>query len=199
MRLFFGWVLLAVTTAFAADDAAAGRDLYNRSCTMCHGLDGAAGDRAPALGAQRRYLRVTERDLFDAIKHGIKGTMMPSSPLPEADVWKMVAYIRSLRATAIDNVVPGDVRVGEAVFNGKGGCAGCHMIRGRGGLIGPDLSNIAAERKVEDLREALRLSARSLADSERSGDSWRDQEREQFLAAGAGHRPEGASAVAQRD
>jgi putative heme-binding domain-containing protein len=155
MRLFFGWVLLAVTTAFAADDAAAGRDLYNRSCTMCHGLDGAAGDRAPALGAQRRYLRVTERDLFDAIKHGIKGTMMPSSPLPEADVWKMVAYIRSLRATAIDNVVPGDVRVGEAVFNGKGGCAGCHMIRGRGGLIGPDLSNIAAERKVEDLREAL--------------------------------------------
>ena len=36
---------------------------------MCHGLDGAAGDRAPALGAQRRYLRRTGPELFDAIKN----------------------------------------------------------------------------------------------------------------------------------
>ena len=42
----------------------AGRSVYNRACTMCHGQDGTAGDRGPALAAQRRYLRTSERDLF---------------------------------------------------------------------------------------------------------------------------------------
>jgi putative heme-binding domain-containing protein len=138
-----------------AEQAAAGRDIYNRSCTMCHGLDGAAGDRAPALGAQRRYLRTTEADLFDAIKNGIPGTLMPASPLAHADVWKTIAFIRSLRAAAVDVAVAGDVNKGETVFFGKGGCSECHMLRGRGGLTGPDLTNIGAERKLEDLRRAL--------------------------------------------
>jgi cytochrome c oxidase cbb3-type subunit 3 len=132
-----------------------GRVLYNRSCTMCHGLDGAAGDRAPALGAQRRYLRRTEADLYDAIKNGIKGTLMPASPLPESDVRKMIAYIFSLRATAADLTVAGNVERGEQVFHGKGQCAQCHMIRGRGGLVGPDLTSIGSERRLDDLRAAL--------------------------------------------
>jgi cytochrome c oxidase cbb3-type subunit 3 len=137
------------------EEARAGREIYNRSCTMCHGLDGAAGDRAPALAATRRYLRSTTEELFDAIKNGIKGTNMPASPLPEADVNKIIAYVHSLRATAADVEVPGNVTAGEAVFHGKGNCVQCHMIRGRGGILGPDLSKIGAERKLEDLRAAL--------------------------------------------
>ncbi len=138
-----------------AEDAAAGREIYNKSCTMCHGLNGAEGDRAPALGAQRRYLRRTEDELFDAIKNGIRGTLMPASPAPDADVRKMVAYIRSLRATAADAGFTGDVAKGEGLFMGKGNCLKCHMVKGRGGILGPDLTNIAAERRVEDLRQAL--------------------------------------------
>ncbi|MBI4904247.1 MAG: c-type cytochrome [Acidobacteria bacterium] len=138
-----------------AADAAVGREIYNKSCTMCHGLDGAGGDRAPALGAQRRYLRRTEDELFDAIKNGIRGTLMPASPAPDADVRKMVAFIRSLRATAADAGFEGNVAAGETIFNGKGNCTKCHMIKGRGGILGPDLTNIASERRVEDLRLAL--------------------------------------------
>ncbi|MEZ5351289.1 MAG: carbohydrate-binding family 9-like protein [Bryobacteraceae bacterium] len=134
--------------------AAEGHTLYNRSCTMCHGLDGGPGDRAPALGGQRRYLRRTESDLFDAIKKGIPGTTMPASPMPPADVHKIVAYIRTLRASAIDVAVEGSVEHGAALFQSKG-CAGCHMVGGRGGIIGPDLSNIGGERKLDDLRRAL--------------------------------------------
>jgi putative heme-binding domain-containing protein len=122
---------------------------------MCHGLDGAAGDRAPALGAQRRYLRRTGPELFDAIKNGIKGTLMPASPMPDADVWKIVAYIRSLRAVAADVEIAGNARNGEAVFHGKGSCSQCHSLRGRGGILGPDLSNIGAERRIDDLKAAL--------------------------------------------
>ena len=33
------------------DAVAAGRQLFNRSCTNCHGADGAEGERGPALAA----------------------------------------------------------------------------------------------------------------------------------------------------
>jgi putative heme-binding domain-containing protein len=125
---------------------------------MCHGQDGTAGDRAPALAAQRRYLRTSERDLFDAIKNGIQGTLMPASPLPAADVSRIVTYIRSLRATAIDAPVEGDPASGREIFHSKGRCSECHMTNGRGGLIGPDLTNIANERSVKFLRESLTVA-----------------------------------------
>lgn len=140
------------------NEAAQGREIYNRSCTMCHGQDGTVGDRGPALAAQRRYLRSSEADLFDAIKNGIPGTLMPASALPAADVTKMVAFIRSLRATAIDAPTEGDVAKGREVFLTKGRCSECHMTNGRGGLLGPDLSNIANERSVRFLRDALTVA-----------------------------------------
>src|SRR4051812_25071517 len=34
------------------------------------------------------------------------------------------------------------VSAGEALFFGKAGCAGCHEVNGRGGITGPDLSNV---------------------------------------------------------
>lgn len=145
----------AAPGAQALEGAAEGRAIYNRSCTMCHGLDGATGDRAPALGAQRRYLRRTQQELYDAIRNGIKGTLMPGSALPETDIRKMIAFIFSIRATAADLPAQGNVEAGAQIFRGKGGCSGCHMIRGRGGLLGPDLTDIASERRLEELRLAL--------------------------------------------
>ncbi len=134
---------------------AQGREIYNRSCTICHGLEGAAGDRGPALTGGRRYLRSTDKELSSAIQSGIPGTAMPPSGLPADDIQRVVAYIRSLRATASDRAVAGDVAHGQETFWGKGGCGGCHMIRGRGGITGPDLSNIGGERTLGALRNAL--------------------------------------------
>jgi putative heme-binding domain-containing protein len=152
----FGWVRFVNKPAQGSSERAQqGREIYNRSCTMCHGQDGMAGDRGPALAARRSYLRTTEQDLFDAIKQGIAGTLMPASPLPDADISKMVAYIRSLRATAIDAPVEGDVARGGQIFEGKGRCRECHMLNGRGGLLGPDLSNVAAQRNVRFLQDSL--------------------------------------------
>src|SRR3984957_7950031 len=133
----------------------AGRLLYNSTCTVCHGMEGTVGDRGPALAATRRYLRTSDDDLFGAIKNGIPGTLMPPAVISENEVWKIVAYIRSLRATASDEFVPGNAAHGQEVFRAKGRCAECHMIQGRGGLLGPDLSNIGAERNLHDLRETL--------------------------------------------
>jgi cytochrome c oxidase cbb3-type subunit 3 len=135
---------------------AEGQELYNRTCTGCHGYDGTPGEQGPALGASgRRYLRISDQEIFDAIRKGIPGTLMPGTGLAEADAWKVAAYIRSLRGTAIDAPVQGDVAHGEQIFWGKGACGECHMIRGRGGLLGPDLSNLAGRRKLYSIRDAL--------------------------------------------
>lgn len=139
----------------AAEVVAAGRALYNKTCTGCHGPDGSDGDRAPSLNAARRYFRLSEAAIFDAVKNGIPGSPMPSSPLPEMEVWKIVAFIRNIRATASDNHVPGDVENGMKVFMQEGGCRACHMIRGQGGTLGPDLSSVGAQLTLQKLRDAL--------------------------------------------
>ena len=137
------------------DVVIAGRQLYNTNCIGCHGKDGDEGSRAPSLNSARRYFRLSEAAIFDAIKNGISGSGMPAAGLPEMDVWRIVAFIRSIRGTASDNIVPGDVENGTTVFAGAGGCVRCHMIRGQGGTIGPDLSSIGAQLTLERLRDAL--------------------------------------------
>jgi putative heme-binding domain-containing protein len=139
----------------APEAVAAGRTLYNNTCTMCHGPDGSEGDRAPSLNANRRYFRLSEAAIFDAVKNGIAGAAMPSSPLPDMDIWRIVAFLRNIRSTASDNAVPGSVENGLKVFNGAGGCARCHMIRGQGGTMGPDLSSIGGQLTLQQLRDAL--------------------------------------------
>jgi cytochrome c oxidase cbb3-type subunit 3 len=134
---------------------AAGRALYNKTCTGCHGPDGSEGDRAPSLDANRRYFRVSEGAIFDTVKNGIPNTVMPASGLSDNDAWRIVAFIRAIRGTASDNIVPGNVQNGMAVFTGKGGCVRCHMIRGQGGVLGPDLSSIGAQVSLKKLQESL--------------------------------------------
>ena len=145
----------AAQQAFDEAEVAQGREVYNRSCTMCHGIDGSEGDRAPALAGRRRYVRASDEDLFDAIKTGIGGTLMPPANLPEGEIRKVVVYIRSLRAPASNTPVKGDAGRGAEVFWGKGNCGSCHMVRGRGDILGPDLSNVGAERRLNYLRDVL--------------------------------------------
>jgi putative heme-binding domain-containing protein len=169
IRLVGIWLLLA-GAALAAETQAdhaknplgtgpdvvvAGRALFNRTCTECHGVDGAEGERAPALVGDRRFFRLSENAIFDTIKKGIPGTAMPALGLPDDDIWRIVVFIRAMRASASDAAVPGDTKHGLAVFSGKGDCLKCHALQGHGGSIGPDLSNIGAQITLQHLREAL--------------------------------------------
>ncbi len=133
----------------------AGRSLFNKTCTGCHGIDGSEGSRGPDLGGTRRYFRLSDSAIFGVVKNGIPGTAMPNMGLADDDAWRIVAFIRNLRGTASDNIVPGDPEHGMALFKGKGQCQECHMIRGEGGTIGPDLSSIGAQVSLAHLREEL--------------------------------------------
>jgi cytochrome c oxidase cbb3-type subunit III len=133
---------------------AAGQKLYASACSACHGKMGEGG-RGPNLSDGILIRRTNNPRLFGLIKNGVPGTDMPAFPIGDAKVWQVVAYLRSLSAPAIEAPPPGDVENGRAVFFGKGGCSNCHMIQGKGGSLGPDLSEAGATRTSKQLREGL--------------------------------------------
>jgi putative heme-binding domain-containing protein len=145
---------------FAGNQAAIdeGRSVYNATCTGCHGPNGTAGEIGPGLAVSgHSYARKSDAQIFDAIRNGIPNTPMPAhaGKLTDDQIWKIAAYIRGLRGTAIDAPSPGNVAHGEEIFWGKGKCGTCHMMHGKGSVIGPDLSNIAGIRKTSAIIDAL--------------------------------------------
>ena len=136
----------------------AGQKRFRQLCSSCHGRDGEGGQgegQGPNLMNSWEVRRAKDGQLFSAVKNGVKGTAMPPFPLPDQQIWELVSFVRSLNAPANSVSIPGNPATGEAVFFGKGGCSGCHMIRGRGGYLGPDLSNVGATRRLSELREAI--------------------------------------------
>jgi putative heme-binding domain-containing protein len=51
--------------------------------------------------------------------------------------------------------VTGNAAAGKAIFDGKGGCGGCHSIGDRGASLGPDLGEIGIRRSAKSLRLSL--------------------------------------------
>jgi putative heme-binding domain-containing protein len=145
----------------AGTPAEQGGVLYGQNCTACHGANGGAGDRAPAivLAGANTVLRGQRSDaqLLTIIRNGIPGTAMPawSGKMSDDDISKIGAYIHALRGTALDNPLPGNAAHGEEVFWGKGQCGTCHAIAGRGNAAGPDLTDLAAMRKTVAIENAL--------------------------------------------
>jgi cytochrome c oxidase cbb3-type subunit III len=98
---------------------------------------------------------LSESQLFRSIKDGVPGADMPPFNLPKEKIWQLVSFVRSLSAPAIKARLKGDPAKGEALFSGKGGCSNCHAIAGKGGALGPDLSNVGINRTVIQLRESI--------------------------------------------
>jgi putative heme-binding domain-containing protein len=133
---------------------AAGQKLFEAGCAACHGAEGQGG-RGPNLRERVFWHPLDEDTLYRAIQKGIPAGGMPPANLPEDQTWQLVAFVKSLTAPAIESPPPGDPQAGEALFWGKAGCASCHRIQGRGGALGPDLSNAGANRPAGVLREAI--------------------------------------------
>lgn len=104
-----------------AEDFAQGERTYGSECSFCHGPKG-EGAVGPVLAVPRLRHAPTDQALFQVIREGIPGTQMPSSPLPTAQIWQLVAYVRSLGHVE-QGKSAGDAKLGERVYREKGGCA----------------------------------------------------------------------------
>jgi alcohol dehydrogenase (cytochrome c) len=125
-----------------------GQRLYNQTCQSCHGAAG-QGDRGPALNTPTFVHGSEDADLFRTIRSGIPGTQMPPFPgLSDDQIRQLVSYVHSLQGKlppggasgTTTMATDGDAAAGESIFFGRAGCASCHEVNGRGGIVGPDLS-----------------------------------------------------------
>ncbi len=154
-------LLLALALALAAaqpppkpTDLAQGKKLYNNQCALCHGIGGTGG-KGPALNQPKLTHAPTQAALLKVIQQGIPGTEMPGFwALNDAEARQVAAYVRSLgRLKPVK--LPGNVARGQQLFETKGNCLACHVVRGTGGVSGPELTDIGLRRGAEHLRQAV--------------------------------------------
>ena len=66
---------------------------------------------------------------------------------------RVVAIIVAFAAVAFVTVAAQAESKGEQIFKQK--CAMCHIVNGKGGAIGPDLTKVAANMKEGDLKAQM--------------------------------------------
>jgi PQQ-dependent dehydrogenase (methanol/ethanol family) len=94
-------------------------------------------------------------EVENIIRSGTSNGMPPFGSLPPADFAAVTALVRSLNSSAFEMPPSGNVEAGEEFFFGKGKCGACHLARGRGAAIGPDLSNIGRQMTAGELTRAV--------------------------------------------
>jgi PQQ-dependent dehydrogenase (methanol/ethanol family) len=133
---------------------AKGKTIFGVTCVVCHGSNAGGTDRAPALTNNRELRGFNASQIAGIIKNG-RGGMPAFHTLPPATIQSLVAYVRSLNATAFDFAPVGDVDAGQKIFFGSGHCGDCHMVMGQGGVNGPDLSDAGRQSSLDDLKRAV--------------------------------------------
>lgn len=140
---------------------AAGTKLFMGSCAGCHGPDGGGGARGPNLVRRSLWHPLSDDAIFQVIRNGVAD--MPPTKLADDQTWSLVAFIHALTGPASTNPIPGDPAAGKAIYWGaKAGCSNCHAIRGQGGSMGPDLSNVGGSRPLAVIRESIVEPAKDL-------------------------------------
>jgi len=91
--------------------AEAGSHLYATSCAKCHGEQGQGKGSRPAV-VSARVAGASDGDLAWLLRNGNTWKGMPSwSVMPDSERWQLVAYLRSINASAKTH---GTTELGEA-------------------------------------------------------------------------------------
>ncbi|HXC42529.1 MAG TPA: c-type cytochrome [Candidatus Dormibacteraeota bacterium] len=171
--------LAGIAQANGADDqnplakdtkaAKAGEYEFRINCALCHGLGAHGGGRGPDLTrAQKKHVH-SDAEMFQVISSGIPGTAMPSNGtngqgvgMTDEEIWQIITYLHSVevKAPAKPN---GNVARGKELFYGDANCSLCHMVEGKGGRLGPELTSVGSSRTREAIIDSVRHPSRHLA------------------------------------
>jgi putative heme-binding domain-containing protein len=159
------------TNPLANDPNAAklGEFEFRANCAFCHGLGARGGGRGPDLTRAQKKHGTSDADLFRTINEGVAGTAMPQNGatqqgvgMTEEEIWQVISYIRSVQVKTPAQPTGNALR-GKELFAGSAACATCHMIQGKGGRIGPDLTATGSARSMEYIVDSVRNPSRRLA------------------------------------
>src|SRR5207253_2893653 len=120
----------------------------------CHGT---TGDQIGGVNLRGGDLKRASTDdaLRGVLTNGIQGTGMPAFKFDPSEMAGIIAYVRNMRDFEAKSVAVGDAARGQALFEGKGNCASCHRVNGRGGRKGPNLTQIGSLRPAGLLEQSL--------------------------------------------
>ncbi len=172
-------MVTGVWSDLAADDrnplagdpkaAKAGEYEFRINCALCHGLGARGGGRGPDLTRAQKKHTHSDAEMFQVISSGIPGTAMPANGtngqgvgMTDREIWQIIAYIRSLEVKAPAKAL-GNAARGKDLFYGDANCSLCHMVEGKGGRLGPELTSIGGSRTREAIIESVRNPSRRLA------------------------------------
>jgi cytochrome c oxidase cbb3-type subunit 3 len=172
-------LLFVVTLAARAQDenplakdpnaAKLGEFEFRANCAFCHGLGARGGGRGPDLTRAQKKHGNSDADLFRTINEGVPGTAMPQNGatqqgvgMTEEEIWQVISYIRSVQVKTPAQPT-GNASRGKELFNGSAACATCHMIQGKGGRLGPDLTATGSARSIEYIVDSVRNPSLRLA------------------------------------
>jgi putative heme-binding domain-containing protein len=160
----------ATRNPYAGDPKAAtqGAVLFRQECTYCHGVSARGGMRGPDLTTGTWTHGGTDSELATTISVGVPGTAMPPNKLTEEEIWQLITYLRTLQQPLAAQT--GDARRGESLFFGTTRCSSCHMVNGRGGRLGPELTRVGSARSRAYLVESIREPGRHLTENLSVGD-----------------------------
>jgi len=147
----------AITNPKAGNPAAIkeGSSLFRGNCSHCHGMNATGGGRGPDLTAGRWTHGSSDAEIFRTISQGVPGPEMPANSFEDSEAWSIIAYLRSVGSPR-RSTNSGDRSKGEQLFFASAGCSQCHMVKGKGGRLGPDLSRVGAARSESYLVDSIR-------------------------------------------
>lgn len=139
-----------------------GSSLFRGNCSPCHGLNATGGGRGPDLTAGRWAHGSSDAEIFRTISQGVPGTEMPANSFEDSETWAIIAYLRSVGSPR-HSMNSGGQTKGEKLFFASAGCSQCHMVKGNGGRLGPDLSRVGASRSESYLVDSIRNPDKQLS------------------------------------
>src|ERR1700733_5872934 len=149
--------------------AKAGEYEFRINCALCHGLGAHGGGRGPDLTRAVKKHTHSDADMFQVISNGIPGTVMPANGtngqgvgMTDEEIWQIITYIRSQEVKAPAQPL-GNAAQGKDLFYGDANCSLCHMVEGKGGRLGPDLTAVGGSRTREAIIDSVRNPSRRLA------------------------------------
>lgn len=162
---------MAAQNPLAGDPKAAkaGEYEFRINCALCHGLGARGGGRGPDLTHAQKKHAHNDAEMFQIISNGIPGTAMPANGtngqgvgMTDEEIWQIITYIHSQEVQS-SSKISGDPAHGKELFYGDGNCSLCHMVSGKGGRLGPDLTGVAGSRTREAIIDSIRNPSRRLA------------------------------------
>jgi cytochrome c oxidase cbb3-type subunit III len=149
--------------------AKAGEYEFRINCALCHGLGARGGGRGPDLTRAQKKFAHSDTEMFQIISNGIAGTAMPANGtngqgvgMTDEEIWQIITYIRSQEVKAPAKPL-GNAAHGKELFYGDANCSLCHMVEGKGGRLGPELTGVGGSRTREAIIDSVRNPSHRLA------------------------------------